>query len=77
MISINKTLDDCKNLKEFKQSALEDVIYFEDNQVKEENDYISHISYMIIKSKIDYIKEKFEITNNDIREYRSQTLQTY
>ena len=56
--------------KEITQSLLEDIITMENKLPKEGSDYITHSMYLINFATIEYIKQKFNITNQDIDNYR-------
>ena len=63
-----KSIDDISD--ELKTSLLEDIIDYETQQRNKGNDYISHMMYLILDSKINYIKTKFHITYKDVELYK-------
>lgn len=61
------TIDD----KVLQQGAIEDIIELEAHKIKEGNDYISHMIYMTVNHTVKYIKEKFNLTEEMIEEYKN------
>ena len=63
-----KKYSEFNTIEDLRDSVIDDIKYFENQRMPDDGDYMSHMITFMIDSKINYLKEKFEIDDD----YRSQ-----
>jgi len=63
-----KKYSECDTLEDLRDSVIDDIKHLESQRIPDDGDYMSHMITFMIDSKINYLKEKFEIGYD----YRSQ-----